>query len=134
MSRRGRVFVSMLAIIGVLTSFAATCAAGAGDTASAQMACCKGGHHHCGTPEKPADCCKTSTSREHQQQVTAGKTHTLEQPVWTPLALAWMVPALSPGASASAADAALVRARRIDTSPPSSLARPAYITFSALLI
>lgn len=127
MAVRGRAALSILAIIGMLTSIAATCAAVSIAPEHEQMACCKAGHHKCGTPAKPADCCKTNG--DHEQQLTVGKTQSLANPVWTPLA--WTLPAL-------AADTPLaVPARPVpaDTSPPPLQSdRPAYIKFSVLLI
>ncbi len=38
----------------------AICAEGAMSTPSAQMACCKNGHHACHHTGSPADCCKTT--------------------------------------------------------------------------
>lgn len=125
MARRSRVAVSLLAIVGMLTSFAATCAAGVAESERAQMACCKAGHHKCGTPEKPADCCKTQGS--HGQQVTISKADPLKAPTWTPVALIaplW-VPSIAP---------AVVRQVAMDTSPPLKPDRPAYIKFSVFLI
>jgi hypothetical protein len=121
-----RAALSVLAIIGMLTSFAATCAAGSIAPEHEQMACCKAGHHKCGTPAKPADCCKTNGS--HEQQLTVAKTQSLTHPVWSPLA--WALPAFSADAFAHA----LARPVRVDTSPPLRLDRPAYIRFSVLLI
>jgi hypothetical protein len=126
MVRRSRVALSLLAIVGMLTSFAATCAASAAESEQAQMACCKGRHHKCGTPEKPADCCTTEGSH-HEQQVTIVKADPLQHPTWTPavwLAPLWL-PALTP---------AVVSQIVADTSPPRRPDRPAYIKFSVLLI
>lgn len=41
-------------------SLVATCVEGATSLPSAQMACCKNGHHTCGHAGTPADCCKTA--------------------------------------------------------------------------
>jgi hypothetical protein len=126
MGPRRRAALSVLAIIGMLMSFAATCGAGPIALEHEQMACCKAGHHHCGTPAKPADCCKTNGSPK--QQVTAAKSQSLTAPAWTPLA--WALPALFVDAIASAAPAPVP----VDTSPPLNFDRPAYIRFSVLLI
>jgi len=127
MAARGRAVLSVLAIIGMLTSFAATCAATPIAPEHEQMACCKAGHHKCGTPAKPADCCKTNGS--HEQQLTVAKTQSLAHPVWTPLA--WALPALA----VDTLLAAPIRPVSADTSPPPlQHDRPAYIKFSALLI
>lgn len=125
MTRRSRLALSLLAIVGMLTSFAATCAASMDESEHAQMACCKAGHHKCGTPAKPADCCKTQGS--HEQQLTIAKADPLTHPVWTPVA--WLTPLWLP--SFAPATALQVYA---DTSPPLRPDRPAYIKFSVLLI
>src|SRR5262245_47144527 len=111
----------------MLTSFVATCAAGSLAPEHEQMACCKGTHHTCCTPAKPADCC--TTNGHHEQQVTVAKTIQLTQPVWTPLA--WVMPALFVEPAAAIAGARLVYA---DTSPPFRSDRPVYLTFAVLLI
>jgi hypothetical protein len=125
MPSQHRALLSVLAIIGMLTSFGATCAAGSIAPEHEQMACCKAGHHKCGTPAKPADCCKTNG--DHEQQVTAAKTVHLTQPVWTPLASAMPVLFAAP----STGRAWPVHA---DTSPPLRPDRPVYIKFAVLLI
>ena len=126
MVRRSRVALSLLAIVGMLTSFAATCAAGVGEPEQAQMACCKGGHHKCGTPEKPADCCKTEGS-QREPQVTIVKADPLQHPTWTPVA--WLAPVWLPTIAP-----VIVHQVDADTSPPLRPDRPAYIKFSVLLI
>ncbi len=118
--------ISVFAILGMLTSFAATCAAGSLAPEHEQMACCKAGHHKCGTPAKPADCCKTNG--DHEPQITAAKTIQLTQPVWT--LLAWATPALFTEPPALAA----ARPVPADTSPPLKSDRPVYIKFAVLLI
>jgi hypothetical protein len=127
MSRRGSALCSLLALFGMLTAFAATCAAGPAASAQMQMACCKAGHHTCGTTAKPADCCKTQGSHE-QHVTTIAKADPLKQPVWT--AWTWAVPTLY----VDAWPGARVRPVSPDTSPPRGLDRPVYIRFSALLI
>jgi hypothetical protein len=127
MVRRSRVALSLLAIVGMLTSFTATCAAGVAESEQAQMACCKKmGHHKCGTPEKPADCCKTEGS-QHEPQVTIVKADPLQHPTWTPAA--WLAPLWLP-----ALTPAIVPQVFADTSPPLRPDRPAYLRFSVLLI
>jgi hypothetical protein len=123
---RSRVALSLLAIVGLLTSFAATCAASAAESEQAQMACCKGGHHKCGTPDKPADCCKTEGSHL-EQQVTIVKADPLQHPTWTPVA--WLAPLWFPTFAP-----VIVQQVDADTSPPLRPDRPAYIRFSVLLI
>jgi hypothetical protein len=126
MRSQHRAVLSVLAIIGMLSSFVATCAAESIAPEHEQMACCKAGHHKCGTPAKPADCCKTNG--DHERQITAAKPVQLTQPLWTPLA--WAAPALF------AKPLAIAGARRLpaDTSPPRGPDRPVYIKFAVLLI
>jgi hypothetical protein len=128
MPRRGRALCSVLALLSMLTAFAATCAAGPADSEQMQMACCKEGHHKCGTPEKPSDCCKTQVS--HDQQVTTiAKADLQKQPLtWTPVT--WALSVLP----ADTSFRTLVRVADPDTSPPGGLERPIYIKFSVLLI
>jgi len=60
-TRASAVRLVAMAVAATLSwSLWATCAEGAMSTPSAQMACCKNGHHSCSHLGTPADCCKTA--------------------------------------------------------------------------
>jgi len=126
MLRSSRAWVSLLAVVGVLTSTWAICAEGATAPATRQMACCKAGHDQCPMKDSASDCCTTS-GPQMQSQGTVVKAASFTAPV--PVPLAWVTLALV----ASAAQ--ISRRVSYDSSPPGLLsAPPAYIAFSALLI
>ena len=123
---RGRAFVSLLMLFGVLTSAWATCAEGATAPVVQQMACCKNGHHQCRMKNSASDCCKQSGPR-FDERATFTKTASFVAPV--PFPVAWVTTLTVP----SIADAQ--RGVSIESSPPNRLCGPPpYIAFSALLI
>jgi hypothetical protein len=126
MLRSSRALVSLLVVVGVLTSTWAICAEGATAPATRQMACCKSGHDQCPMKESASDCC-TRSGPQIQSQGTVGKAASFTAPVPGPLAWVALL------AEASAAQ--IPRRVSYDSSPPGLLsAPPAYIAFSALLI
>ena len=127
MVRWTRVVVSALVVAGVVVSGVATCTAGAMMPETAQMACCKAGHHTCGPNGAPADCCKKTSSSP--QQWTVAKTDLLKAPLR--LFLASLTPTTS-----LAAGAFLVQPSRGISASPSVRppGPPLYLVFSTLLI
>ena len=115
MSRRGpvvRAFAFGLAM-ALGWSLSATCIEAAMATPTAQMACCKNGHHHCTHAGSPADCCKLEpqASQFTVSKITlppqsptfvqmVGTDPNTLQPAWRshPLTLAWSPPGAKPPA------------------------------------
>jgi hypothetical protein len=89
-------------------SLVATCVEGATSQPSAQMACCKNGHHTCRHAGTPADCCKTAPQAAQFTSVAkvaapqpllvfthvAGSTSTAQLASWhpSPLSETWSPP------------------------------------------
>src|SRR5438552_12613176 len=71
-------FVAFAVAAALSWSLGATCAQGAVSTPSAQMACCKNGHHGCDHHGSPAGCCKTATRAA--QFTAVGKFSPLDPP------------------------------------------------------
>src|SRR5712691_607814 len=86
MVRRIRPVVSALVVAGIFASGVATCTAGAMMPETAQMACCKAGHHTCGQDGAPADCCKKNSTPQPQLN-TVAQADSLKAPVRLFLAL-----------------------------------------------
>jgi hypothetical protein len=128
MVRPMQVIVSGFVVASIFASGVATCTAGAMMPETAQMACCKAGHHTCGKDGAPADCCKKNSSPEPQYN-TVAKTDSLNTP--SRLFLALVTPA-NPVADAAAVVQPLGPA---SASPPiKPLGPPVYIVFSTLLL
>jgi hypothetical protein len=129
MARPGRCVASLLALLGMVTAFAATCAAaGPMESAPMQMACCKAGHHTCGTRMQPADCCKTQGAHEQQKATVAKADAPVKQPAWIPITFVLSVFTPSIWSDAN------VRAIWPDTSPPRAPDRPLHLQYAVLLI
>ena len=125
MVRFGRGLASFLVVASVLTSAWATCAEGATSTALQQMACCKGGHHHCPMKDSASDCCKLSPSHV-ESHATIVKAESMNAAA--PVLLTWAI--IQPAAVAEPQDHV-----SYDSSPPGLVhAPPPYIAFSTLLI
>lgn len=127
MTRWVRIIVAALAVSSVLTSAWATCAAGATASRHAQMACCKGGHHKCGSSREASNCCKTSEQRP--QQLVLAKPDPLSAPVraWL-LTLTTAQPVVIELPAIAVSYASSPPGETIASSPP------LYIAFSTLLI
>ena len=95
--RRLTVVVALMLVTSLTASAWASCMAGIGMTAKAQMACCKAGHEKCPMRGTAEDCCKTEARRQHQVTVA---THELVRsmvhpPAWVPAVIpAAFVPVL----------------------------------------
>ena len=86
-----RPFIICLALLTSLgTSALANCMADPSMSASAQMGCCKAGHHNCPMKGSASDCCKTDT--QQQQQVAVAKAELIQSTLTSP-ALAMVVTA-----------------------------------------
>jgi hypothetical protein len=128
MVRRTRTILSALVVAGIFASGVATCTAGAMMLETAQMACCKAGHHTCGKEGAAADCCKKHSSPEPQYN-TVAKTDSLKTPARLFLALVTLV---NPIADAVVLVQPLQPA---SASPPiKPLGPPLYIVLSTLLL
>ena len=126
MRRWTAALVSAVVAVGLATASVATCATGMLAPPTAQMACCKAGHHRCGMKGSPADCCTKSVSSPELGTLT--KAQSVQAPVR--VLLASHVPALLAAVSIPAVHVVIVNA-----SPPSRpLGPPVYIAFSSLLI
>jgi hypothetical protein len=126
MLRWARPLVSLLVVVGILTSTWATCVEGATATVTEQMACCKAGHDHCPMHDSASDCCKQS-GPQVESQGTIVKAASLNTPLFVPVLWATVAALLSTAQSQSRVS--------YDASPPDLLdAPPAYIAFSAFLI
>ena len=116
--------VSAVVAIGLATAGVAMCVSGTLAPPTAQMACCKAGHHSCHKSGSPADCCK-----KHDPQQLLGtltKAQSVQMPVRVLLAY---VPAVL------TITIRPVHIIAVDSSPPSKpLGPPVYIAFSSLLI
>jgi hypothetical protein len=121
------VIVSAFVTAGIVASGVATCSAGAMMPETAQMACCKAGHHACGKDGAPADCCGNHSSPEPEYNRVA-KTDSLKAPARLFLALV----SDNPIADAAAVVQPLCPA---STSPPvEPPGPPVYIVLSTLLL
>lgn len=127
MIRCGRVLVSMLALVSVLTSAWATCAVGADASRMQQMACCKAGHDHCPMKDSSSDCC-TQSGPQLESHATIVKALSISAPA--SVLVTWDLLAVTVTADVHH------RIAYVDSSPPDLAAStpPAYIAFSALLI
>src|SRR5579872_6183165 len=84
---RGRALVSLLVLLGVLTSALATCAEGGTASAVQQMACCAHGHDQCPMKDRASDCCTQSGPR-FEARATLTEPASLVAPV--PVPVAWV--------------------------------------------
>jgi len=127
MTRWARILVAALAVSGVFTSTLAACTAGAMASGREQMACCKHGHHKCGSSKGASDCCKKS--EQHSQQLVLAKADPFNAPTRTLLLTLTIVQPLAIQPQA-------IAAYRGSSPPGETIASgpPLYIAFSTLLI
>lgn len=125
MGRWGRASISLIVLLGVLTSAWATCAEGATASPVQQMACCKTGHHQCPMKGTASDCCQKSGPRV-DERATLVQATSLAPPVAVPAVWFPILAALQ--------TAAAERHVAIASSPPRLSGPPPYIVFSVLLI
>ena len=123
MVRRWRMFLGVLAMVGVFTSGFAACVNAADD--AMQMACCKAGHDHCPMKDSASDCCKLSGQPESQATIVKAKS--IRAPVSVLLTSA-LLPA------AAIADVQHGRGSYESSPPRVSNGPPSSIAFSVLLI
>ena len=119
--------VSTLVVAGIVMSGLATCMGGELVPETAQMACCKAGHHTCGSDGAPADCCAKTPSP--QQQSTIAKIDSLKAP------LRAFLFSVTPSIPSIDDVTIVLPSRGLNTSPPiQAPGPPLYIASSSLLI